>query len=82
MACELTSADEGARIVDWDNVWITGPGASEVLPFAHGFGRDQIMYRRSPPRASVVVLQAQGHVPQANARDEIARSILAVLAER
>jgi len=34
------------------------------------------------PRASVVVLKAQGHVPQVSAPDETARAILDFLDER
>jgi sigma-B regulation protein RsbQ len=49
MAYELMSPDDVARIVDRNNVRITGPDAGEVLLFAHGFGCDQTMYRRLLP---------------------------------
>ena len=49
MAYELMSPDDVARIVERNNVRITGPDTGEVLLFAHGFGCDQAMYRRLLP---------------------------------
>ena len=49
MAHELMSPDEVTRIVERNNVRITGPETGEVLVFAHGFGCDQTMYRRLLP---------------------------------
>jgi len=48
-AHELMSPDDVARIVERNNVRITGLDVGEVLLLAHGFGCDQTMYKRLLP---------------------------------